>query len=104
VHAAARLGVQADWIVFGHVHRSGPHPGDDAALWAGDGGRPRIANTGSWVYEPLLLHRGAPPHPYWPGGAIVLEDDGDPRAVGLLDGVDAEALFARNGRPPRRGG
>jgi hypothetical protein len=82
-----RLGVDADWVVFGHVHRCGPLPSDDVSQWRGPGGRPRIANTGSWVYEPLLLHRAAPPHPYWPGGAIVIEDDGDPRAVGLLDDV-----------------
>jgi UDP-2,3-diacylglucosamine pyrophosphatase LpxH len=82
-----RLGVEADWVVFGHVHRCGPLPGDDFAQWAGPGGRPRIANTGSWVYEPLLLHRAAPPHPYWPGGAVIVEDDSDPRAIGLLDAV-----------------
>ena len=80
-----RLGVDADWVVFGHVHRCGPLPGDDPRHWSGPGGRPRIANTGSWVYEPLLLHRARPPHPYWPGGAILVEDDGDPRAIGLLD-------------------
>jgi predicted phosphodiesterase len=82
-----RLGVDADWVVFGHVHRCGPLPSEDVSQWRGPGGRPRIANTGSWVYEPLLLHRAAPPHPYWPGGAVVIEDDGDPRAVGLLDDV-----------------
>jgi UDP-2,3-diacylglucosamine pyrophosphatase LpxH len=97
-HAVARLGVDADWVVFGHVHRSGPHEGDDPEVWSAPGGRPRIANTGSWIYEPLLLHRAVPPHPYWPGGAVVVDDDGDPRAVGLLDGVDARALFARDGR------
>jgi UDP-2,3-diacylglucosamine pyrophosphatase LpxH len=80
-----RLGVEADWVVFGHVHRCGPLPGDDLEQWRGPSGRPRIANTGSWVYEPLLLHRAEPPHPYWPGGAVVIEDDGDPRAIGLLD-------------------
>jgi UDP-2,3-diacylglucosamine pyrophosphatase LpxH len=103
LHAAARVGVDPEWIVFGHVHRSGPHAGDDPALWAGASGRPRVANTGSWTYEPLLLHRAGPPHPYWPGGAIVVDDDGDPRAVGLLDDLDARALFARV-RPGSRGG
>ena len=82
-----RLGVDADWVVFGHVHRCGPLASDDVVQWRGPGGRPRIANTGSWVYEPLLLHRAAPPHPYWPGGAILVEDEGDPRALGLLDHV-----------------
>jgi hypothetical protein len=33
------------------------------------------------------LHRVTPPHPYWPGGAILVEDDGDPQAIGLLDSV-----------------
>lgn len=88
-----RLGIDADWVIFGHVHRAGPLPGDDPRRWAGPGGRPRIANTGAWTYEPLLIHRAAaPPHPYWPGGAIVLDDDGDPQAIGLLDHLDAALL------------
>ncbi|HEY6758183.1 MAG TPA: metallophosphoesterase [Baekduia sp.] len=92
-HAAARVGVDPDWVIFGHVHRSGPHASDDAALWAGPGGRPRIANTGSWIYEPLVLHRGGPPHPYWPGGAILIADDAaDPVAIGLLDDLDIATL------------
>jgi UDP-2,3-diacylglucosamine pyrophosphatase LpxH len=90
-----RLGVDADWVVFGHVHRGGPLPGDDPRRWQGPGGRPRIANTGAWTYEPLLLHRVRPPHPYWPGGAILLEDDGDPRALGLLEHLDEAAVAPR---------
>jgi len=87
-----RLGVDADWVVFGHVHRCGPLPGDQAASWTGPGGSPRIVNTGSWVYEPLLVHHATPPHPYWPGGAVVLEDGRDPQAIGLLDHLEASAL------------
>ena len=89
---AHRLGVDADWVVFGHVHRCGPLAGDDAQDWIGPGGRPRIVNSGSWVYEPLLVHHATPPHPYWPGGAVLLEDGGDPRPTGLLDHLDASAL------------
>lgn len=89
------LGVEADWVIFGHVHRCGPLPADDPERWCGPGGTPRIVNTGSWVYEPLLVHRATPPHPYWPGGAVLLEDGGEPRAVGLLDHLDAKALQAR---------
>jgi UDP-2,3-diacylglucosamine pyrophosphatase LpxH len=87
-----RLGIDADWIVFGHVHRLGPLPGDAPAFWTGPGGAPRLVNTGSWLYEPLLVHRAAPPHPYWPGGAVLLDDEREPRAVGLLDGLPAAAL------------
>jgi hypothetical protein len=87
-----RLGVEAEWVVFGHVHRSGPLAADDPRDWLGPGGRPRIANTGSWVYEPLLVHHADPPHPYWPGGAVVLEDGSDPQPIGLLDHLDASAL------------
>jgi Calcineurin-like phosphoesterase len=90
---AHRLGVDADWVIFGHVHRSGPIAGDDPRRWRGPGGSPRIANTGAWVYEPLLVRHVAPPHPYWPGGAIRVHDDGrDPEVIGLLDHLDAAAL------------
>jgi UDP-2,3-diacylglucosamine pyrophosphatase LpxH len=87
-----RLQLDAEWVIFGHVHRCGPLTGDEPARWRGPGGRPQIANTGSWVYEPLLLHHATPPHPYWPGGAILLEDGREPRAVGLLDHLDAAML------------
>jgi hypothetical protein len=87
-----RLRVEADWVIFGHVHRCGPLSDDDPGRWRGPGGRPRIANTGSWVYESPLVHHVTPPHPYWPGGAIMLEPDGPPRAIGLLDHLEAAAL------------
>jgi UDP-2,3-diacylglucosamine pyrophosphatase LpxH len=93
-----RLGVDADWVVFGHVHRTGPLPGDDTGAWQSPAGRPRIVNTGCWVWEPLLLHRAAPPHPYWPGGCVCLDDGGEPRAAGLLDHLGAADL-----RDDRRG-
>jgi UDP-2,3-diacylglucosamine pyrophosphatase LpxH len=87
-----RLGIDADWVVFGHVHRLGPLAGDDPLQWSGPGGRPRIVNSGSWMYEPLLVHSARPSHPYWPGGAVLLEPGREPRAVGLLDGLSAEDL------------
>ena len=87
-----RLGVDAESVIFGHVHRCGPLNADDPQEWRGPGGRPRIVNTGSWVYEPLLVHRATPPHPYWPGGAILLEEGGEPRAIGLLDHLEAAEL------------
>jgi UDP-2,3-diacylglucosamine pyrophosphatase LpxH len=87
-----RLGLDAECVVFGHVHRLGPLAGDRLEDWSGPGGRPRLVNTGSWLYEPLLLHRARPPHPYWPGGAVVFDDEEPPRAVGLLDSLPASAL------------
>ena len=35
---AHRLGVEADWVLFGHVHRCGPLDGDDPADWLGPPG------------------------------------------------------------------
>ena len=40
------------------------------------------------------MHGVTPPHPYWPGGAIVLDDDAAPRAVALLDHLPAATLRA----------
>ena len=87
-----RLGVDADSVIFGHVHRAGPLAGDDVRRWRGPDGTPRIFNTGAWVYEPLLLHRARAPHPYWPGGAVVVEAGEAPRATGLLDHLQADAF------------
>jgi len=89
-----RLGIEADWVLFGHVHRRGPI-GDE--FWPGESdgahpGRPRLVNTGAWLYEPLLVDRATAPHPYWPGGAILLEDGLPPRGMGLLDDMGAEQL------------
>jgi hypothetical protein len=92
LHVVSRLGVEADWVLFGHVHRLGPLAGDLEAQWRSPQGRPQVANAGSWVYEPLLVHDATPPHPYWPGGALVLDEGAEPRAVGLLDEVPARAL------------
>jgi hypothetical protein len=86
------IGVDAEHVVFGHVHRLGPLAADDPDDWHGPERRPKIANTGSWLYEPLLVHHAQPPHPYWPGGAIVIDDGAEPRAVGLLDDLPASAL------------
>ena len=85
---ARHLGIDADWVLFGHVHRRGPI-GDEP--WPGADG-PRMVNTGAWLYEPLLVDRATPPHPYWPGGAVLLEDGRPPRCVGLLDDLGADQL------------
>lgn len=86
---AERLDVDAEHVIFGHLHRAGPLPGDDLAEWSPR--RHRLHNTGTWVYEPLLLAGAHPPHPYWPGAAVIVED-GEPRTVGLLDDLDPALL------------
>jgi len=86
--ATARLGVGAEHVLFGHVHRAGPHPEDDPYEWQYGA---KLWNTGCWVYEPLLLAGAAPPHPYWPGGALLVED-GVITPLGLLDDVEPRAL------------
>jgi hypothetical protein len=77
------LQVSAHTVIFGHVHRLGPGAADDPAEWAAPSGAPRILNTGCWVYEPLLLAHAQPPHPYWPGGSVLLEDH-EASAISLL--------------------
>ncbi|HWE33239.1 MAG TPA: metallophosphoesterase [Solirubrobacteraceae bacterium] len=86
VRVVERLGIDAEWVIFGHVHRLGPLAEDAPEVWRGSTGRPRLANTGSWVHEPLLVHRSRASYPYWPGGAVLLDDGDEPRAISLLGG------------------
>jgi predicted phosphodiesterase len=88
-HIAGRLGVEADWVIYGHVHRAGPLAADEPSDWTPG---PQILNSGSWLYEPVLVGRAEPPHGYWPGGAVVLEDGHPPRVIGLLDDLSAAEL------------
>jgi hypothetical protein len=88
------LDVDADWVIFGHIHRRGPRPVDDAARWVGSGGRPRLVNTGSWRYEPVIVRGLDGRAPYWPGGAVSIGDDGVPRSLGLLEGLSERELVA----------
>ena len=78
-----RLEVEAPYVLFGHTHRSGPWPGDDASEWQAPTGS-RMVNTGSWVYQPHFLPPQANSSPYWPGTAVVVEDDGPPQIRRLL--------------------
>ena len=78
-----RLGIDAPHVVFGHTHRSGPWRRDDPAEWLGAAGS-RIVNTGSWVYQPHFLSERPNASPYWPGTAVVVDEDGPPRLIRLL--------------------
>lgn len=95
---ARRLRVDADWIVFGHVHRLGPR---DEPEWRPFADGPRLLNTGAWLFEPMLLDQARPPHPYWPGGAVLLEPGAAPRTIALLDDLTPEQLTAPVREPSR---
>ena len=84
---AQRLRVDADWVIFGHVHRRGV-----LEAQSGRDGGPTLVGVGSWLYEPLLVNGADSSHPYWPGGAVRLEGEDPPEAVGLLEDLAPEAL------------
>jgi predicted phosphodiesterase len=84
----ASLGIGAAHVVFGHTHRPGPLPRDDASEWDLPGGG-RLINTGSWLHEPAFLGGSPRESPYWPGTCVVVEDDEPPRVERLLDALPA---------------
>ena len=89
---ARRLRLSPAHLVFGHTHRTGKLPGDQPSEWRTPGGT-QLHNAGSWIFDPLFIGRG--PHgssPYWPGGAIVVDEDGPPRLERLLSDVPAKLL------------
>lgn len=94
---ARRLRLPADVVVFGHIHRRGPLPGDPAELWRPRGAEgPRLLNSGSWVFDSALVGTpGARERPYRPGGAVLLEPGRAPRALDLLAGVPDRTLRGR---------
>ena len=71
-----RLGIDAAHVVFGHTHRSGPHPGD--AGWDG------LVNSGSWIHEPYLLGDDPRSSPYHAGHVVLVDDTGPPRLQRVL--------------------
>jgi hypothetical protein len=78
------LGVRAGHVLFGHTHRMGPRATkDDAGEWRGPG-TTRLWNSGNWVWEPAFVATRPPRSGYWPGAAIELDDEGDPRPVHIL--------------------
>src|SRR3954447_17084665 len=91
-----RLDIRAAHVIWGHSHRSGPWPSDDHSEWVAPTGA-RILNTGSWVYQPHFLSPEPNGSPYWPGTAVIVDDDGPPRLVRLLGERGHDVL-----RPPDR--
>ena len=71
-----RLGIDAEHVIFGHTHRSGPHERDEP--WG------PLINTGSWIYEPAFLGREPKESPYWPGHVAYVPDEGPPELVTVV--------------------
>lgn len=82
----ARLGIDAEHVVFGHSHRTGPLPADDVTEWRTPSGA-WLHNSGSWVHEPAFTGAEGAASPYWPGGAVLVEDTGAPQVLRLLAGL-----------------
>jgi hypothetical protein len=88
-----RLGIEAEHVVFGHSHRAGPLPADIDSEWVTPTGA-RLHNSGCWVYETHFLSGPHGESPYWPGGAIRLEDGEPPRLERLLGDHSVAELAA----------
>ncbi|MGI8802603.1 MAG: metallophosphoesterase [Solirubrobacteraceae bacterium] len=88
-----RLGIDAEYVIFGHTHRTGPLPGDDPSEWVTPSGA-HLLNCGSWVFETHLMTPAVAASPYWPGGAVTVDGDGPPRLERLLGERGAAELVA----------
>jgi predicted phosphodiesterase len=78
------LEINARQVIFGHTHRAGPLPADDAGEWLSPTGT-RLLNAGSWTHDPVFLGRDPDSSPYRPGFAVSVSDARPPELVNLLD-------------------
>ena len=85
-----RVKLPAAHVVFGHTHRAGPLPGDHAAEWRAPAGQ-ALHNCGSWLLEPWFLGERPPQSPHRPGFAALLQAQGPPELVNLLDDARRKA-------------
>jgi hypothetical protein len=94
-----RLGIEADHVIFGHIHRRGSLPGEHeeegAPAWRRNG--VHLHNTGNWLYAEALLGRAVPESPFWPGSMILVGETGPPELIEILADVDREVLAGRAG-------
>jgi Calcineurin-like phosphoesterase len=88
---AARLGLGDAHVIFGHTHRAGQLLKDVDAEWRGPSGA-RLINAGCWTYDSYFVSDTPGESPYWPGGAVLVEDEGPPVLQRLLDGHAADDL------------
>ena len=89
------LGVDADSVIFGHVHRRGPRERDDPARWSGE--RRAAAAVQHWLLGDMSrwwCGASMPVPPTGRAGRSSIGDDGVPRSVGLLDGLSEKQLVA----------
>jgi UDP-2,3-diacylglucosamine pyrophosphatase LpxH len=82
----ARLGIEADHVIFGHTHRAGPFEGESEGWSLPDG--TRLHNTGCWVYERVFVDPDRTGGPYWPGSVTLVRDEGAPELTNVLSGED----------------
>lgn len=88
MHAVVdRLRIDADHVLFGHIHRRGPLQGEDGRaatdpLWELRG--TTLHNTGCWLYVSAMLGRTSAESPFWPGRVIVVGESGDPEPIEVL--------------------
>ena len=95
-----RLGIEAEHVIFGHIHRRGS--------LSDDAGRAERAGLAAQRRHPpqhrqlalraALLGRAVPQSPFWPGSMIVVGESGPPELVEVLTDVDREVLAGRAGR------
>jgi hypothetical protein len=95
-----RLGIEAEHVIFGHIHRRGPLLMDDGRrasdpVWQRSG--VTLHNTGNWTYVEGLMGRAVPQSPFWPGSMVVVGESGPPELRELLADVDREVLAGRAG-------
>jgi hypothetical protein len=77
-----RIGIAARHVLFGHTHRAGPLPGEEAE-WTTPGGT-RLHNPGSWMWAPALIGDHKEADPYWPGRILRVGAEGPPELRALL--------------------
>ncbi len=77
------LGVEADYVIFGHTHCAGPLPSMDANEWKLPGGA-QLLNSGCWTDEPRINSTDIL-SPYRPGRGIMIGDSGPPRQLVIAD-------------------
>jgi hypothetical protein len=92
-----RLGLGDAYVIFGHTHRAGPLPGDREQEWLAPGGA-RLVNTGCWTYDGYFLTSTPGESPYWPGGCVVVEDEGPPILRRLLESREHAELAPTQAR------